>query len=114
MLFAAPVLPWYAHGELMVVLLIVLQPLSAVWPGTQSPNVPSDKRCAETSPPDATHLNVRMLPTAPPCVNVPRSRMSPTLWLPPENAPFGQLLVIVPPEDEIGFLKNQKPKSLDP
>src|SRR6476646_5464267 len=108
---AAAPFPVYAHGDGIVVLLIVLQPLSCAAPGTQSPNVPSDSRCAETSPPELTHLNARIVLTAPPCVNVPSRRMSPSTWFPPENVPFGQLFD-VSPATEIGFWKNQNPKSL--
>src|SRR4029453_6375346 len=88
----------------MVRLFTVLQPLPLP-PGMQSPNEPPDCSTPFVSPPEPTQLKTRMLVAAPPLVNVPRSRMSPTVCK-PLNVPSGFVLT--------GLLKNQKPMSFDP
>src|SRR5215207_7434909 len=94
----------------MVELLTVLHPFAEP-PDTQSPNRPPKLSVPEVSPPVPTHLYTRMLVTAPPCVKVPSSRMSPTTWCAgfpssSSNDPSAAALT--------GLLKNQKPMSLAP
>ena len=101
----------YVHATGTSPLLTVLQPFWVRLPGTQSPKAASGPLMVPDSfPPVPTHLNTRAVAVAPPCVNVPRMRMSPIVcW--PLHVP------VVPGAVGIGAtgdLKNQKPKSAEP